>query len=93
MSETTPPAEEPQAETYLWIVVRKDAEEIEIWSDQEKAEAAIESKGADPGSVLLYHVAESELKRAFPNRPIVGGDMELDTKNKYIRKGWNPGQK
>ena len=31
--------------------------------------------------------------KAFPNRPVVAGDIQVDTTNKYIRKGWQPGMK
>jgi hypothetical protein len=87
--------ESPEARPeYFWIVCRDGHDEIEVWTSQEKAEASIAARtDAKPEELLLYHVAESEVKRAFPNRPITGGDVELDTSNKYIKKGWKPGMK
>jgi len=82
------------ASTFYWVVSDQSKSEIEVWSVQEKAEARLEARGGvkNPG-LYLYHIAEDELKRAFPNLPVVAGDVEVDTSNKYIRKGWKPGMK
>jgi hypothetical protein len=79
---------------YYWVVFLKKSDEIEVWSTQEKAEASLASRtGEELGSTYLYHVADSEMKRAFPNMTVIGGDVEVDTTNKYIKKGWKPGMR
>jgi len=82
-----------EAEPQFWIVVDNGKEEIEIWSSQEKAEESIDHSGGSRSGVFLYRVPASELARAFPNRPVAGGDCDAETRNKYIRKGWSPGTK
>ena len=84
------PENEPQVE--VWVVVDNKKEEIEVWSTQEKAEQSMAAKGVGEG-VFLYHLPHSELTKSFPNRPIGDGDLEAQTKNKYIRKGWDPGMR
>ena len=86
-------AQPESAEEYFWSVVDKTREEIEVWTSQERAEASMESGSAPAENLFLYHVAASEIARAFPNRPVSGGDSDVATKNKYIRKGWDPGTK
>lgn len=84
-AESTPAVE-------CWVVVDNKKEEIEVWSSQEKAEASMAKSGAGEG-VFLYHLLNTELQNSFPNRPVADGDVEAATKNKYIRKGWDPGTK
>ncbi len=86
-------ASKAPAPEMCWVVVDKRKEEIEAWSSREAAEAAIDKSGEPVEQLFLYHTPVSELKNAFPNRPIVGGDCEAATRNKYIRKGWDPGTK
>ena len=86
-------ASKAQASEKCWVVVDKRKEEIETWTTREKAEASIQGSGGPIDQIFLYHTPVSELKNAFPNRPVVGGDLDAATRNKYIRKGWDPGTK